>query len=234
MDVVDLRGVVRQITIAGVVVREVEVVIEDEALHDDEVMRLVRRRRLHRPVVRRDDQAKGEQRRADEPRDPQVRDTIERAPDPVQRVRGEGEADEQVDRAELLVEDRLRDVGEEEPERRAEIQPEVPPQERSSLQPVEGRPDEPGEERGDDVRQGKPEPEERDGVSPAVAIQSCRPATITTARAAAFAPANAASHRLIGTPNDAVAARCRARGSSRSPESSAPSRGSRTRDPARR
>ena len=77
-------------------------------------------------------------------------------------MRGEGEADEQVDRAELLVEDGLRDVGEEEPERRAEIQPEVPPQERSSLQPVEGRPDEPGEERGDDVRQGKPEPEERD------------------------------------------------------------------------
>ena len=65
VDVGELLRIEIEIARARVVIRQVEVVVEHQALRDDEVMRLVGRRGHDGAVVRQDDETDREQRRAE-------------------------------------------------------------------------------------------------------------------------------------------------------------------------
>ena len=112
VDVGELRRVEDEVARAGVVVSEVEVVVEDEALRDHEVVRLVGRRGRDGAVVRQHDERDREEGQADEERDTTVTQPAERGPQPSQRVQRERAREADIDDAELAVRDRLAEARE--------------------------------------------------------------------------------------------------------------------------
>ena len=98
-------GVELVVPLTRVVVREIEIVIEDDALHDDQVVRLVGGRRRDRPVIGQHHERGREQRRAEQDRRARIAEARNYGPQRLQRIHGEPDRDEQVCEAELRVGD---------------------------------------------------------------------------------------------------------------------------------
>ena len=81
-------GIEHAVRLAVVLVREVEVVIGDQALHDDQVVRLVRGRRHRRVVVRHEREVWDEQHRGERERGAAVGKIRDGVPEALERVRG--------------------------------------------------------------------------------------------------------------------------------------------------
>ena len=121
-------GIELVVALTGVVVREIEIVIEHDALHDQEVVRLVGGRRRDGPVVRKHDKGGREQGRAEQDRRAGIAETRNYGPQRVERIHGKAHRDEQIDEAELGVGNEEAPHAEEQ-DRPREIEREVPREE---------------------------------------------------------------------------------------------------------
>ena len=155
------RWVEREVAVALVVVADVEVAVVQQALRDEQVVRLVRRGRHHRAVVREQHEHGDEADAGELERYRAVAHAVQRGPQRGERVDGEADGEQQVDRAELPVQHtRPAEVREEHQRERDEVQPEVARENARSPFRCERARDEQRPERGEPEREGKPLPEQ--------------------------------------------------------------------------